>query len=633
MASTSPTPLGSGSHFTSMGRRTSARQALRRPTSRPGFGRSETAPMGGSTAAPSTRRESQSRSQSQAQSQQQYSTLHDSSDDEIPVPMKLSALTKALLNDGQDSAAPSSIPGPTATSRAQSPPPRPASRVTRRSALAASTSSNPEEKEKEAGRVSLRQRETRRDARAGSVQLPSSPVRSRETSPAPRKRVVRLSNTAPGNGALQNGLRRSLSSSTQRKRPELPIETMEEKITQPPPPQEPQPAPETAPSNSNINTPVLPVRTVRIAVGSSGNKPRSGGSSGVASMRSAGHSDHEGPEDPATVGRTLPSAPQSSLRVKRIGKTGPGSFLSGPARRGRRRQSDEDEEGQGEGEGIGSSQEPEAQHPQYMESELGEPAASSFLASNYRDFAASGSPVSAKDPARAAIRKQASLANLADPHASKEQEKSHLELAYRIPAPPPATAVPDNKENEAPGTFKRAKPSSSLLEKEVERPAPPLVIDLPPPRAASPDRKILAQKSQNTPRVNVPPPPPKMSVVETATAVAGASAAAQANKKRAVMLRVNNKTYTRIDCIGRGGSGKVYRVSAESGKMLALKRVSLENADENTVKGFKGEIDLLKRLHGIDRVIQLIDHELNYEKQILSVVSSLSSGTQLLNRN
>lgn len=91
------------------------------------------------------------------------------------------------------------------------------------------------------------------------------------------------------------------------------------------------------------------------------------------------------------------------------------------------------------------------------------------------------------------------------------------------------------------------------------------------------------------------------------------------------MLRVNNKTYTRIDCIGRGGSGKVYRVSAESGKMLALKRVSLENADENTVKGFKGEIDLLKRLHGIDRVIQLIDHELNFDKQILSVVSFKSS--------
>ncbi|KAK4218791.1 hypothetical protein QBC37DRAFT_368627 [Rhypophila decipiens] len=644
---TSPTPIGAGSHFTSMGRRTSARQALRRPASRTG-GRSESTPAGSSgIAAPSASRESQSRSHSMGQSQQQYSTLHDSSEDEMPAPMKLSALTKALLNnDGHASAGASGIPVPTTVAtRSQSPPPRPASRVTRRSVLAASTSSNPEEKEKEASRMSLRQRETRRDARAGSVQLPSSPVRSRETSPAPRKRVVRLSSTAPANGPLQNGLRRSLSSTTQRKKPELPIEPVEDKIVAPPPPQqEPQPVPEPALSNSNINTPVIPVRTVRIAVGSSGNKSRSGGSSGVGSFRSAGQSDQEGPEDPATVGRQLPTAPQSSLRIKRIGKTGPGSFLSGPARRGRRRTSEEDGEGQGEGDGMGASQDAESQHPQYHESELGEQPASSFMAPSYRDFVSSGSPVSAKDPARAAIRKQASNANLAASHAAKEQEKSHLELAYKIPAPPRAmTAVPDNKENEAPGTFKRPRSTSSLLEKkeiEQQKPAPqqPLVVDLPPPpaQAASPDRKILAQKSQNTPRIYAPPPPPpKMSVVETATAVAGASAAVNANKKRAVMLRVNNKTYTRIDCIGRGGSGKVYRVSAESGKMLALKRVSLENADENTVKGFKGEIDLLKRLHGIDRVIQLIDHELNYEKQILSVlmeVGELDFNTLLRSR-
>jgi hypothetical protein len=55
--------------------------------------------------------------------------------------------------------------------------------------------------------------------------------------------------------------------------------------------------------------------------------------------------------------------------------------------------------------------------------------------------------------------------------------------------------------------------------------------------------------------------------------------------------------------------------------MYALKRVSIENADENTVKGFKGEIDLLKKLSGVERVIQLIDCEMNEEKKMLSVVS------------
>jgi serine/threonine-protein kinase TTK/MPS1 len=112
-----------------------------------------------------------------------------------------------------------------------------------------------------------------------------------------------------------------------------------------------------------------------------------------------------------------------------------------------------------------------------------------------------------------------------------------------------------------------------------------------------------------------------MSVVETATAAAGASTATQANKKKQFLLRVNGRTYTRIDCVGRGGSGKVYRVAAESGKMLALKRVSLDKADTSAIRGYKGEIDLLQRMTGVDRVIQLLDHELNVEKNVLSLVS------------
>ena len=377
----------------------------------------------------------------------------------------------------------------------------------------------------------------------------------------------------------------------------------------------------------DVNTPVLPVRTVRIAIGSSGGKGRSSGSSGV-SKRSMGASDQEMPEDPATVGRPRPAAPQSTMRVKRVGNTA-GGFLSGPARRGRRRQSEEDEEARAEDERLASGQEPEGQYPPYMDSELGEQAASSIFAASYRDFASSGSPISAKDSGRAAIRRQASNANLPGSQ-SKDQERSHLELAYRIPAQSRDEALPNHeKENEAPPIFKRTKPPSPALnDRELGRPSRPPSADIgakrQPPGLDSPDRRPLAPRSHNTPvraAPAPPPPPPKMSVVETATAAAGASTAAPGLRKKQVLLRVNARTYTRIDCIGRGGSGKVYRVSAESGKILALKRVSLENADENTVAGFKGEIDLLKRLHGVDRVIQLIDHELNVEKQMLSVVS------------
>jgi serine/threonine-protein kinase TTK/MPS1 len=110
-----------------------------------------------------------------------------------------------------------------------------------------------------------------------------------------------------------------------------------------------------------------------------------------------------------------------------------------------------------------------------------------------------------------------------------------------------------------------------------------------------------------------------MSVLDAATTNAGAATSGQAKQRRNV-LKVNGKCYTRLDCVGRGGSAKVYRVSAENGMMYALKRVSLENADESTIKGFRGEIDLLQKLSGVERVINLLDHEMNNEKQVLTLV-------------
>ena len=637
MATASPTPMGAGSHFTSLGRRTSARQALRRPNSRQQMSRSESNPGPVSAAAATKEPKTQS---------QQYPSLNDSSDDEIPVPMKLSALTKALLNDGHASEA-SSIP-PSAPDERPSLPQRPTSRVkTRRNAPPASTSSATEEKQ-------TRERETRRHARAGSAQLPSSrptsPARSGGSSPAPRKRVVRLSTTGttPAGGSLNPRLRQSLSASasTQPRRRAESKDRTDERYQQPP--QEPQPPQATGRepgSLSDINTPLPPVRTVRIAVGSSGNKGRSGGSSGTSSKRLGTYSDQEMPDDPAASGQVPPAAcqgsvsryggaarkdepgPQSSLRVKRVTKL-PGSFLSGPARRGKRRQSEEDAEDLGDGEALGSSLERRSQRKQTVgEDDAADQPASSFLASNLRDFAATGSPVSAKDAGRVASRKDSLNANMPDVKIPNFEKDHPVEPpARRDPAPPPGLVSANNKENEIPlSSYKRNKPLSSILiEPDLNKPVQPSSAGrggAQPQARSSPERKALALKSHNTPHRPAPPPPPKMSVVDTATKSAGAAATSQASKKRAVLLRVNDRVYTRIECVGRGGSGKVYRVSAENGSMYALKRVSIENADETTVKGFKGEIDLLKRLTGVDRVIQLYDWELNEEKQMLSLVS------------
>lgn len=166
---------------------------------------------------------------------------------------------------------------------------------------------------------------------------------------------------------------------------------------------------------------------------------------------------------------------------------------------------------------------------------------------------------------------------------------------------------------------------SPVYAKEVQAPAPARPLNFDTGSVAlqrspiSPERRALSVKSENVPSQPAPSlPPPKMSVGETVTA-------APTTKKRQFLMRVNGRGYSKIDCIGRGGSGKVYSVATASGTMLALKRVSLQHMDEATEKGLRVEIELLQRLRNVERVIQLIDYEMNREKQLLCVVSIIAS--------
>jgi serine/threonine-protein kinase TTK/MPS1 len=130
----------------------------------------------------------------------------------------------------------------------------------------------------------------------------------------------------------------------------------------------------------------------------------------------------------------------------------------------------------------------------------------------------------------------------------------------------------------------------------------------------------LAQISANTPRRPAPPPPPpKMSVLETATAAAGASTTK--TKRRRGHFVVNGKMYQQIgQRLGKGGSSDVYQVMAENSRMFALKKVKLAGADQAAIMGYKGEIELLKKLKDEDRVVQLFDYQVDEEKECLYVV-------------
>jgi serine/threonine-protein kinase TTK/MPS1 len=135
-----------------------------------------------------------------------------------------------------------------------------------------------------------------------------------------------------------------------------------------------------------------------------------------------------------------------------------------------------------------------------------------------------------------------------------------------------------------------------------------------------PDKPVpLAPASVNTPHRPAPPPPPKMSVLETATKDAGASTTKQ--KRRRGHFAVNGKLYTQIKRLGKGGSSDVYQVMAENSALFALKKVKLGDAEEAAIQGYKGEIELLKKLEKVERVVRLIDYQVDEVKECLYVVS------------
>jgi serine/threonine-protein kinase TTK/MPS1 len=62
---------------------------------------------------------------------------------------------------------------------------------------------------------------------------------------------------------------------------------------------------------------------------------------------------------------------------------------------------------------------------------------------------------------------------------------------------------------------------------------------------------------------------------------------------------------------------------ADNFKIFALKRVNLDDADISAIAGYKGEIDLLRKLENEERVIRLFDYEINEEKCILNELMEL----------
>lgn len=80
------------------------------------------------------------------------------------------------------------------------------------------------------------------------------------------------------------------------------------------------------------------------------------------------------------------------------------------------------------------------------------------------------------------------------------------------------------------------------------------------------------------------------------------------SSKSSRIISINGKQYEKLELLGKGGSSKVFKVKSMSNKVYAIKKISFDEFDEASIKGFKGEIDLLSKLRDQDRVVRLVDH-------------------------
>lgn len=83
------------------------------------------------------------------------------------------------------------------------------------------------------------------------------------------------------------------------------------------------------------------------------------------------------------------------------------------------------------------------------------------------------------------------------------------------------------------------------------------------------------------------------------------------------IISINGKQYEKLELLGKGGSSKVFKAKSMSNKVYAIKKISFDEFDEASIKGFKGEIDLLSKLRDQERVVRLIDHSLGQGSLLL----------------
>ena len=159
-------------------------------------------------------------------------------------------------------------------------------------------------------------------------------------------------------------------------------------------------------------------------------------------------------------------------------------------------------------------------------------------------------------------------------------------------------------------------------------PAPHAAGDMapPPPLSAAEVERRAAARAAAAAAAATGAPPASSSAAAAASAAAPPAPAAPPPGGRVreddSFVHVKGVRYTKLECVGQGGTCKVFKVMAPTRRVLAVKRIRLvgSHARPESVDNFREEVRLLERLRGRDHIIQLVDSEFILQEAVIYIV-------------
>jgi hypothetical protein len=91
-------------------------------------------------------------------------------------------------------------------------------------------------------------------------------------------------------------------------------------------------------------------------------------------------------------------------------------------------------------------------------------------------------------------------------------------------------------------------------------------------------------------------------------------------ERKKKLIKVNGKNYLKIQKIGEGGSGKVYKIIDEGLQILALKKIQTSNYDQDILHNCLNEISILKTLVHQPRVVQIKSADILLNKGYVFII-------------